>query len=98
MRITLLLFLALTLSSLSADAYDLAKVPEACAVVGKDDALKIAGESISDPKQEKPVQSDQVKVTQCTYPSADGSKSMSLLVRISNAKDNNPGYAKQTLK
>ena len=100
MRILRDLFLGalLVLFPFAASAYDLAKAPQACTVVSKEDAQKIAKESIGEVRAEKPTQSEKVIVTQCAYASTDGMKSMNLLVRISNAEDNSPDYVKQTMK
>ena len=100
MRILFLLcWLALPGMILAAEGpYDLQKAPQACSLLSKAELQKIAGEAIEEPQQRPQPQNDKVKVTTCTYAGTEGIKSMSLLVRISNADDNSPDYVKQTMK
>jgi hypothetical protein len=71
---------------------------EACSVMSNEEVQNIVGEPIGDPEKgpEFP-KGTGVAVSQCSYSSVDGSKSLTLMVRISSVGDNDPDYAKRVM-
>jgi len=73
-------------------------LPAACTLLSKAEAEGIVGEPVTDGKKgPEPPSSKDVSVSQCVYASADGLKSLGVLVRRSARGDNSPGYARQTM-
>jgi len=75
-----------------------AAIPHTCTLLPKPEAEAIVGETLGDAKKgpEPPASAD-VTSSQCIYASADGLRSMSVLVRHSKRGDNSPGYARGVL-
>ena len=71
--------------------------PHACSLVSKGEFQRIAGVPVADPRKDPPLPLDKpdVVVSQCTYESADGLSSVTLLVRPSRKGDNDPAYVRR---
>ena len=76
-----------------------ATIPHACSLLPKAEAEAVAGEPLGEPKKgpDAPASAD-VTSSQCLYASADGMRSMSVLVRHSKKGDNAPGYVRGVMK
>ena len=98
MAVLCILVLLLGWGRLKAEDAGAPEVPEACSVLSKEDVQNIVGEPVGDPEKGPNFpKGTGVALSQCSYNSANGSKSMTLMLRISSAGDNNPGYAKQVI-
>jgi hypothetical protein len=75
----------------------LARPPHACALLSRDEFQRIAGEPVAEPRQGPPLPPPKadVFVSECTYLSADGAHSVTLLVRTSQKGDNDPDYVRR---
>ena len=76
-----------------------ATIPHACSLLPKAEAEAVVGEPLGEPKKgpEAPASAD-VTTSQCLYASAEGMRSMSVLVRHSKKGDNSPGYVRGVMK
>ena len=76
-----------------------AAVGHACSLLPKAEAEAVVGEPLGEPKKgpDAPASAD-VTASQCLYASADGMRSMSVLVRHSKKGDNSPGYVRGVMK
>ena len=75
-----------------------ATVPDVCSLLAKADVQAIVGEPLGEPtKGPQLPSSPDVTTSQCMYASADGMKSLSVLVRNSKRGDNAPGYSRQVM-
>ena len=73
--------------------------PHACTLLPREIAEAVVGERIGEVKKAPdPPASADVTASHCLYASADGMRSMSVLVRHSRKGDNEPGYARGVLK
>lgn len=76
-----------------------ATIPHACGLLPKAEAEAVAGQPLGEPQKgpEAPASAD-VTASQCLYASADGTRSMSVLVHHSKKGDNSPGYVRGVMK
>jgi hypothetical protein len=75
-----------------------ATAPDVCSLLAKADVQAIVGEPMGEPTKGPQVPSSpDVTTSQCMYASADGMKSLSVLVRNSKRGDNAPGYSRQVM-
>jgi hypothetical protein len=70
---------------------------DACALLSRAEFRRIAGEEVAEPRQGPPLPapSADVTVSECTFASADGARSVTLLVRRSRRGDNDPDYVRR---